>query len=355
MKVIHLSCVAPPQIGGIGRVASAEVELLKSEGIDASLIAPSDLPTYWSVGNAAMLNSQKLAQAVRDADVVHLHYPFYGTAGLVARMRRRGDIKRLVMSLHMDATATGVKGLIFDAHRALFQKKILDSADALLVSSKDYAVHSSFARWKDRVIELPFGVDEKRFSPVQKPHGRTVVFVGGMDRPHAFKGVDVLLHAFEELPQDAKLVLVGDGELRPEYEKLAKGLGIGERVTFLGRISDAELPDVYRSADVLAFPSVTGAEAFGLVALEAQACGIPVVASDLPGVRTVVNDKVTGFLSPAGDAKELAAHLRLILENPGMAEEFGRAARERVLRSFTWDKHIDGLTEVYQNVCASRS
>jgi len=352
MKVIHLSCVRPPQIGGIGRVASTEVELLKARGIDASLVT---VPALWSYGNTAAPFPFALDRALRGADIVHLHYPFYGTSEFVVLLKWLKRVKHLVLTLHMDATHQGIKGTILDFHRAVFQPFELNAADALLVSSKDYAAHSSFAPWKDKVIELPFGVDEKRFSPIGKPHGKTVVFVGGMDRPHAFKGVDVLLRAFAELPQDARLVLVGDGELRSGYEKLAKELGIGERVTFLGRVSDAELPDVYRSADMLAFPSVTGAEAFGLVALEAQACGIPVVASDLPGVRTVVDDKVTGFLSPAGDAKELAAHLRLILENPGMAEEFGRAARERVLKSFTWDRHIDGLVEVYQNVCASRS
>lgn len=355
MKVVHISCVAPPQIGGIGRVAALEVEALRARGIDAMFIAPSSFPSYWSFGNAAALNYKKLKDVVRDADVVHLHYPFYGTAGMVVQLRKRGEIKHLVMTLHMDATAGGLKGWFFDLHRRFMQSRILNAADALLVSSKDYAAHSSFAPWKDKVIELPFGVDEARFSPQTKQPGRTIVFVGGMDRAHAFKGVDVLLRAFVELPRDSRLVLGGEGELRAGYEKLAQELGVTDRVEFIGRVSDAELPDVYRRGDVFAFPSTSSAEAFGLVALEAQACGVPVVASDLPGVRTVVEDKVTGLLSPPGDEKELAAHLRLVLENPGMREEFGRAARQRVLEKFTWTKHMDGLNNVYQNVCASRS
>jgi len=355
MKVVHLSCVAPPQIGGIGRVAATDVELLRARGVDASHIAPSNFPSYWAFGNAAMLHSQKLLTAVRDADVVHLHYPFYGTALMVARMRARHTLKRLVLTLHMDATANGWKGMAFGAHRKCFQPGILDRADALLVSSKDYAAHSSFAPWKENVIELPFGVDETRFLPMPKQPGRTIVFVGGMDTAHAFKGVEVLLRAFTELPRDSRLILGGDGDLRAGYEKLAKELGVAERTEFIGRVSDTDLPDVYRRGDVLAFPSVSGAEAFGLVALEAQACGVPVVASDLPGVRTVVEDKVTGLLTPPGDAQELAAHLRLILENSGMREEFGRAARRRVLEKFTWTKHMDGLMNVYNSVCASRS
>lgn len=355
MKVIHITCVAPPQIGGIGRVASTEVEALRARGIEALFIAPSSFPSFWSFGNAAALDYRKLQEVVSDADVVHLHYPFYGTAGMIARLRALGKIKRLVITLHMDATATGFKGWYFDLHRRFMQSRILNAADALIVSSRDYAAHSSFAPWKEKVIELPFGVDEARFTPMTKQSGRTIVFVGGMDTAHAFKGVDVLLRAFTELPQDARLVLGGEGDLRAEYERLAKDLGVADRVEFLGRISDENLPDVYRRGDVLAFPSTSSAEAFGLVALEAQACGVPVVASDLPGVRIVVEDKVTGFLSPSGDAQELAAHLRLILENPGMRDEFGRAARQRVIEKFTWKKHLDGLIGIYQKICASRS
>ncbi len=360
MKVVHLSCVAPPQIGGIGRVAATEVERLRARGLDAALVSPGNIPVRWSFGNAASLDRKCLLDRVRDADIVHLHYPFYGTAGDVAKMRREGEIKRLAITLHMDATATGLKGLVFDLHRMFLQRRTLDAADALFASSKDYVEHASFAPWADRVIELPFGVDEERFKPAQRDVRnpqleRTVVFVGGMDQAHAFKGVDVLLRAFVELPRNTHLILAGDGDLRPGFERLARELGIAERTTFLGRVAEADLPGVYRRGDVLAFPSTSGAEAFGLVALEAQACGVPVVASDLPGVRTVVADKETGFLTPAGHAPELAAHLRLLLENPEMRDAFGVAARARILERFTWSRHIDGLVAVYQKLCASPS
>ncbi len=355
MKVVHIACVAPPQIGGIGRVASVEVHELQRCGIDASLLTPADFPVLWSSGNAAVLHPKRLASAVRDADIVHLHYPFYGTAEVVSYLRKHGSIKHLVITLHMDATASGLNGLIFGLHRKLFQHAILNQADALCVSSKDYAAHSSFAPWVERTIELPFGVDTLRFSPKPGIRNKTVVFVGGLDRAHAFKGVDILLRACAQLPRDTRLIIAGDGDLRHGYEKYARDLGLSDRVTFLGRVSDADLPDVYRQGSVFAFPSISSSEAFGLVALEAQACGIPVVASYLPGVRTVIEDKITGLLTPSGDSKELAAHLRLFLENSEMCEEFGHMARARVLEQFTWIHHIDGLMKIYLDVCASRS
>lgn len=374
MKIVHIACVAPPQTGGVGRVAYQEVRGLEARYDRAVLLSPQSgtaegwayverLPVYWSVGNAAAVRHNALVDMLRGADVVHLHYPFFGTASMVARLRRTGRIKRLVITLHMDAKAGGWKGLFFDLHRRFAQPRILSAADALLASSLDYAKHSSFASFASQIIELPFGVDETLFSPGpgdRAAYGipndaKVIVFVGGMDTAHAFKGVDHLLTAVSKLPENVWCFLVGDGDLRPGFEKLASDLGIAGRVRFRGCLADDVLPDVYRLGDVFAFPSTSGAEAFGLVALEAQACGIPVVASDLPGVRTVVEDKVTGLLTPPRDVDELVAHLRLILENPEMRETMGRAARARVLERFTWTRHMDDLIRVYTDVCASPS
>ncbi len=372
MRVIHLACVAPPQIGGIGRVASQEVAALNERGVGAQLIAPMlggvdyqgvinhaltsediiRMPAYWAIGNTAALRYDRLQECVRDADIVHLHYPFYGTAGMVAYLRRRGVIKRLVMTLHMDATARGMKGLYFDCHRKLAQPRILKMADALLVSSLDYACHSSYARFVNdrRMHELPFGVDEQRFTLVRRGGSFTVLFVGGMDKAHAFKGVDILLRAVAILPSDVTCSLVGDGDLRPGYEKLAKDIGITDRVTFRGRVSDEELPDAYRRAEIFTFPSTSGAEAFGLAALEAQACGVPVVASDLPGVRTVVANGETGFLVPPNDVNALAERLKYLLDHAEVRYAMGKRARERVIERFTWTKHLDGLMHVYREL-----
>ncbi|MDQ7815005.1 MAG: glycosyltransferase family 4 protein [Patescibacteria group bacterium] len=367
MKIIHLSCVAPPQVGGIGKVAAKEVEFLRQRGIEADLFSAGmpSFPALWRYGNTAVANPWGLKKLIKGYDIVHLHFPFYGTAEVLAILKILGAKQRVVMTLHMDAQVETKRNWILGVNRMFFQPWVVGSADALLCSSLDYIKHSSYKKFvgSARLHELPFGVDEERFTPIDDvlraecrerfgipENFKVVSFVGGMDRPHAFKGVDVLLKAFAELPQDTFCLLCGEGELRSGYEKLAHEIGVSERVKFVGRVEEPDLPDVYRAGDVFAFPSTSGAEAFGLVAVEAQACGIPVVASDLPGVRTVVEDKVTGFLSPPGDAQELAAHLRLLLENPGMRDEMGKAARQKVLEKFTWKRHIDGLVEVYTSL-----
>lgn len=358
MRILHLVCVSPPDVGGMGAVAAHEVAMLRECTIDAGIIS---LTTHAliRIGNVGLIRS--LDRLVRSADIVHLHYPFYGVAGRVAALKRKGHIKKLIMTLHMDATAPGWKGKIFDLHRKWWQSEIVDTADALIVSSRDYAEHSSFRTIASRVIEIPFGVNETTFIPGSVASDRfgipsdanVVLFVGGMDTAHAFKGVDVLLRSLARLPATAWGVFVGDGNLRSQYEKVANELGLQRRVRFLGRVSEMDLPDVYRLAKVVACPSISGAEAFGLVAVEAMACGIPVVASALPGVRTVVDNEVTGYVIPPKDVFALTARLQCLLEHPELRTRLGRAGRERVLARYTWGRHMDGLLSVYERVCGS--
>jgi len=246
---------------------------------------------------------------------------------------------------------------MFNAYRSREQKKILDVADALIASSKDYVEHSSFKPYADRMIELPFGVDEKLFHPGASDRARfgisedvpLILFVGGMDKAHSFKGVPELLEALVGIPL-AHLLLIGDGDLRAGYEAKAKELGVADRCHFIGKRGEEDLIAAYQSADVLAFPSTSSAEAFGLVAVEAQACGTPVVASDLPGVRTVVANGETGLLVPPGDAIGLRSALTELLNDPSRRKTMGLAARERVLSRYTLSKHVDGLLAVYHRI-----
>ncbi len=349
MRIIHISCIAPPEIGGIGRMAAAEVESLVKNGIDAHC---ASLTTHagFRLGNAGFIYA--LDHIVQNADIVHLHYPFFGTAKLIAGMKRKGKIKKLVITLHMDAVATGVKGFVFKIHRRLFQRSVLDAADVLIASSSDYARHSSFAPWIDRIIELPFGVDEQRFVPsVNRDASRpfTALFVGGMDRAHAFKGIKVLLEAISCVP-NINVKLVGDGDLRSSYESLASRLSISDRVSFLGKLSSDDLQAAYQSSDVLVLPSLSGAEAFGLVALEAQSSGVPVIASDLPGVRTVVANEESGLLVPAGDVDALAAAIKRMESDKELRANMGKAGRLRVLNRFTWSRHVERLLDIYRSL-----
>jgi glycosyltransferase involved in cell wall biosynthesis len=365
MRVAHLACVAPPEIGGIGRVAAEEVKELRVQGIEAMLFAPRGpsllpeevgicrLQPYWRLGNASMLPKDPILSW--KPDVIHLHYPFYGTAETWLWRKRSIPI---VVTFHMDATPAGWRGGVATLHQRLFQSWFLGHAAACIVSSRDYAEHSSLApiltALGSRIEEVPFSVHTDQFAPQSHPASTQVqfLFVGGMDKAHHFKGVSELLQALADLKTESwRLTLIGEGELRAIYEARAHELGLTERVTFRGRVPDGDLVRAYQAADVLLFPSTTMAEAFGLVALEAQACGVPVIASDLPGVRTVVRHEETGLLVPPGSVPLLREAIKRLLHDPILRQRLGEAARSRTVATYSWPVHVQALKRIYERVC----
>jgi len=125
-----------------------------------------------------------------------------------------------------------------------------------------------------------------------------LLFVGGLDRAHYFKGFNVMLDALAGLAAaNWRLTVVGDGELRPSYAARAAALGLEKKISWAGRVSEADKIRAYQNADLLLLPSINSNEAFGFVLIEALACGVPVIAADLPGVRRVFSDRQEGLLA----------------------------------------------------------
>jgi glycosyltransferase involved in cell wall biosynthesis len=190
------------------------------------------------------------------------------------------------------------------------------------------------------------GADPRTYYPDGAQARSGVLFVGRLT-PH--KGVDRLLQA---LPGGARLRLVGSTghDPRPperDYPRLLQRLAHGREVEFLGTLPDAELPRLYRSAEVLALPSVERtyygrtvrvSELLGLVALEAMASATPVIASRVGGLAEVVVDGETGFLVPPDDPEALRGRLAQVLADRALARRLGDNARALVLERFTWQR-----------------
>jgi len=365
VHVAHVVPVFPPYRSGTGNVAWQQALHLSRLGVDVSVFTtavsrPPSSPHGVNVvalrpmlrrGNAACLPQILLRTA--PFDIIHLHYPFFGTAELIAARRRLGG-PRLVLQYQFDVLGQGWSSRVFRWHRRFVLPSIVKSADAVVVTSRDY-VESSFL-WdrlqllEPRMVVVPAGVDLDSFHP----HGETaargeaphVLFIGSLDRAHYFKGLNVLLQAMRLLPH-VELSIGGDGNLRPTYEAMARDLGVGDRVRFLGDISDAELPPLYRSGDVLVLPSVDRTEAFGLVLLEAMACARPVVASRLAGVRSLIEDGRNGYLARPGDAADLAEKITLSVRH---RDTLGNCGRRLVEERFGWPMLGRELMTVYRRV-----
>lgn len=349
MKIAVVVSTYPPYKGGMGNVARDRAEALRRAGHEVTVFTPKrgsdsrkgvvELKPLFRWGNSASVPS--LLWVLRGFDVVELDYPFFGGAEWVWLWKIIfGRRARLVVTYHMDVIGSGLIDLVFRFYGALFLRPILRAADRILVNSRDYATHSRLAPFASdaKVIGLPFAVDVERFSAATKaPAEPTALFVGGLDRAHYFKGIDVLLRAFAGVAwkyPTARLVIVGDGDLRPTYEKQARELGISNRVSFLGGVPDQKLPDVYRQASFHVLPSIDRSEAFGLVTLEAAASGIPSIVSDLPGVRTVVVPDETGLVVPPGDVPILEMALDRLFADPLATQAMGKAARVRAEKHY---------------------
>ena len=291
------------------------------------------------------------------------------------------------MTYHMDAIAGGIRGAIFETHKRLMFPWIANRADRILVSSREYADTSALKDIPgimDRVEIHPFGVDLEKFHPGSDDALResllttpplpeqlpglqgggwegggdvpVLLFVGGLDEAHHFKGLPVLFESLKELKHLSwRLVIVGEGNLRATYEALVRMHEIDLHVTFAGGVSDEELPRYFRMADIHVFPSTKRAEAFGLVALEAAASGIPSIASDLPGVRSVVLDGETGLRVPVEDVNALKEAIELLLTRKDVREQFGQSARSYAETTFAWEPLITNLEETYRSVLAQQS
>lgn len=363
----------------MGNVAHEYVERLRARGYNVHVFTlqetfpPADDPRYVhripgiiQIGNAGVIPS--LFHRLAGFDLVHLHYPFFGGAEPVIVRKAMTQNQGLVMTYHMDNFGAGVKGALFSAHRRLLFPWLVNRVDRILVSSMDYAKHCALAELDvmDRIEEHPFGVDLERFHPgdEQELHLRhrikqdlpVLLFVGGLDEAHVFKGLPVLFEALAHLVnQPWHLVIVGDGALKETYRENARTAGLDDRVTFAGSVSQDDLPRYYRLAAMHLFPSTKRAESFGLVALEAAASGIPSIASELPGVRTVVRDGDTGLLVAPGDVEALKKAILTLLEQPEVRSRLGLSARVNAESLYNWEPLMDRLEATYDSVLGQQA
>jgi D-inositol-3-phosphate glycosyltransferase len=297
-------------------------------------------------------------------DLVHAHYWLSGRAGLVARQRWGVP---LVATFH---TLGRVKNLSLGdgesaepRHRLEGEEAVIRAADRILVPTPAEAanLHRLYDGRPGRIRLVPPGVDSTMFRPLPKEPARASLGLSGkrvalfVGRLQPLKGPDVAIRTVAEairrapgLARDVALAIVGGpsgpasglGELRA----LAEHLGIGDRVHFLAPRPHEELPQVYAAADVLLMPSRS--ESFGLVALEAQACGIPVVASAVGGLRYVVAEGEGGFLVPGHDPAAHARRLLEVLSDPELAARLSGAA-VRHAGGFPWEATASRVLSVY--------
>jgi glycosyltransferase involved in cell wall biosynthesis len=374
LHVLHAYKVFPPDVvGGIPEAISNIAKGMSPPHQSSLLVARSrgrgrqftfdgiPVEAVGSFGTAISLPLAPsfpfvLAKRSRQATLVALHHPFplndIGVAiGLPART---------ALVVHWHSRIVGQR--LLAALLAPVLRHTLARAQRIIVSHPTLIKSSPFlARYVDKCVVVPFGIhvdywnelddaQRRKVAEMRARHPRLVLATG---RLVPYKGFHVLIEAMRGL--DATAIIVGAGPLAANLLRIARRLGVSDRITFAGALSRDDLKVHLHAARIFAVPSVSPAEAFGIVQLEAMATGLPIINTNLPtGVPHVARDGREGLTVQPNDPAALGAAISGLLADQDLAQRLGSAGRTRVVTEYGREVFVKRIEEVYQQAVAER-
>jgi glycosyltransferase involved in cell wall biosynthesis len=384
LRIAHLTATFPPYPGGAGNTCyrfakgqaerghQVEVFTVSAEGDppDPGRAIVHRIDPVLAIGNAPLIPAMA---GIEGFDVIHLHYPFiFGSElTLFGRLTRRRRRQALLVHYKNRLVAKGGRQIPFESYEHTIAPLLMRAADRICVLSPDHAASVPYLRrigQRDpaKLIEMPNGVDTRLFAPGPDDAGVrdaagipddavVAAFVATLDRAHHFKRLDITLRAIAALDDErVHLLVAGGGELLDDFRRQASAAGIAGRVHFLGRVPHARLPGVLRAADLLLL-TTEPPESFGIVLIEAMACGLPTIVTEYPGVRAVVDEGKTGLLVPPGNPHAVAAAIHRMLDSgPSGRGDMGIAGRDKAERLWSWPSLLDRMDAAYAEAIAER-
>jgi glycosyltransferase involved in cell wall biosynthesis len=368
LTILHVGKFYPPAPGGMEKVVELLCESERARGLDSRVLVANTEPhtvsesrhgvpvtrvaAFGAIGSVGICPGfpRAIWQTARDLTVIHEPNPVALVSDWITR--QRGP---LVVWFHSEVLRPRWKYRLM--YRP-FLRRVLRRAERIVVSSPNLAAHAAELQpFRDKCVPIPFGIDRSRLDATPAIMRRVSELRAGVPGPRLlfigrlvpYKGVDVLLRAMAKV--DATAWLIGDGPQRQRLEADAARLQVTGRVQFLGPLSDAEVVAHLHACDVFVLPSVTHAETFGMVQLEAMTCGKPVVSTNVPsGVPWVNRHDETGIVVEPGDAEALADAVNCLLRDPTLRERMGKAGQSRVLRDFTLEAMASSTAALYREV-----
>ena len=374
MRVLHIYKDYAPVMGGIENHIAILAQAQRAQGIDARVLVTNtgsqtvetmiDGVPVVKTGRQLNISSApislgfypRLRRMEAGIDITHAHLPYPpGELGHMLLGRSRG----LVLSYHSDIVRQRILGALYSP----FLRLLLRQADRISVSNPTYIRTSPFlARVAEKCSVIPFGIDLKDFAatPMLKQRAAEIraryapkpllLFVG---RLRHYKGLNVLIDAMQTI--DAQLLVVGAGMMETEWRGQCTALGLDDRITFLGDLTDAEKLEMLHAADLFVLPSNNRAEAFGIVLIEAMACGLPLISTELGTGTSFVNQhEQTGLVVPPNDPPAMAAAINRLLTDAPARRRMGAASFARAQSEFNVETMAARMLDLYQNVLAHK-
>lgn len=285
-------------------------------------------------------------------DLINAHYASgYGTLG-----RLSGFNKKLLNVWGSD---------VYDfPNESKLKKRIIEKnlKNYTAIASTSYCMAEETKKYLENkskeIFITPFGVDTEKFKNLNIEKKENEITIGIVKTLTEKYGIEYLIKAIKELEnildienyKKIRLLIYGKGELKNKLEDLTKELQIEDKVIFKGYISNEDVPKALNEMDIFVVPSILDSESFGVAAVEAMACEIPVIASSVGGLKEVIVDKETGYLVPKKDHKEIAKYLKKLILDKNLRISLGKNGRKRVLENYDWNSNVDYMIKIYREI-----
>lgn len=368
MKILQTPSRFYPYIGGVENyVYHLSKELIKlghkikvicadEPSIGDGIIDGIQVKRLNYMGKIANTNiTPKLPQTIlkEDFDIIHTHLPTPWSADWSAVVSLIKN-KPLILTYHNDIVGEGIYSYVAKSYNFILLPLLLKSAKKIIVTHKRYIDFSPHLKEYIKKIEvIPPGIDLDKFKPMPqtKRREKIILFVGILDKFHRYKGLDYLIKAMTFIKRDifnVKLIVGGNGVLKEEYIKLSRSLGLEKQIDFVGFIPQNKLIEYYNNCDVFVLPSLSSEqEGFGIVLLEAMACGKPVVTTNIVGLAENIKNIGSGRVIEPGKEIELSKAIIEILNNEDLANEMGQKARKLTEENYSWNLIAKKILELY--------
>ena len=330
-----------PEIGGIEIVAEKIAKIAIEEGYSSEIITfnndnvmkeeiienikVSRLPTIFEKGSIRLSFKYKemMKRKAKDTDLILFHFPCFQPEIDFLFKDKYKKIKKICF-YHGHVIGQGLLSVLYNK---IITRRFLDAMDIIIVTSPNIKNSSFLLRdYQEKIEVIPLFVNLKHFyyrednkrkfllNKFKNKKEKIVMYIGRLGR---YKGLNYLVKSYKYLDKEIGIVIIGEGPKEKEIKKLVDDLNLSKDILFLNHVPYSELPSYYSAADVFVLPSDSG-EAFGLVAIEAMACGIPVITTELGTGTSYHNiDGVTGRVIPPKNEEEIAKAIKEILfENP---------------------------------------
>ncbi|MBU0647081.1 glycosyltransferase [Patescibacteria group bacterium] len=366
MRILQVNKLYPPWIGGIEKVVqqiseglnkkdNLDIEVLCCQAKGKKKIEEINKVKIWRAASFGIFFSMPLSldffklfkNLIKKADLIDLHLPF-PLANLAFFLFRPKT--SLIIHYHSDI----VKQKFFAFLLRPIVLHTLKSAKKIIVSNPNLIKNSVLLKqFEEKCVVIPFGVDsnkfqitseqEKKIQDIKNKYGKFILFVG---RLIYYKGVKYLIKAIKNM--DANLVIIGQGPLASKLKVKSQKLKVESKIFFTSKLEEGNLINFFHACELFVLPSIYQTEAFGIVLIEAMACGKPIISTELgTGTSWVNQNGITGFVVQPKNSHELSSAIQKIINNKKLAEIMGKNAHERANEVFNLNKMLESTKKLY--------